>query len=140
MTEPWFLDGAAATPDEKYPNKYNPQTIGDYTAEATDAPGQPFAFGRDKLKLTREQGGIRANVKPGVNLNDIVTSGPDYKEGSGFTREFQTYLVDAKTKRALGYVAWSVNIEMKKGRPDVTVATPTWSGGKVDAAVWKPIQ
>jgi hypothetical protein len=140
VTDPWFADGVGNTPDPNHPNAYNPQTIGDFAAEATDGPADTFKFRRTDFTFAREPGGWRVSPKPDVNLKNKIPSQPDYPVGTSRTWEFQTYLVDGKTKKALGYAAWSFRVDRKPGGPEVAdVAPPAWKSG-ADPGVWKPIQ
>jgi hypothetical protein len=140
VTHPWFVDGLSGTPDPNHPNAYNPQTIGDFTAEATDGPADTFKFNRKDFTFAREPGGWRISVKPGLNLEKTIPAAPNYPVGTSRTWEYQTYLVDSKTNKALGYASWSFRVDRKPGGPEITnVAPPAWKDG-ADPGVWQPIK
>ena len=140
VAAPWFVDGRSKTPDPNHPNAYNPQSIGDFSADATDGPADTFRFHRDDFTFAREPGGWRLTPKQGINLEKMIPAAPNYPVGTSRTWKFQTYLVDGKTKKALGHAAWSFRVDRKPGGPEVTnVEPPAWKAG-ADPGVWKPIQ
>ncbi len=142
QTQAWGIDGPEES--EKYPKRYNGQTITKKSAEIQDSPGFEYGLPDDAFKITKLPNGDY-EVRPVGEITDAVKRDDPAryarlaKDKWRLETSIQTYLVGCKTKKPIGYIEWGSIVDQTEDGPKGSLVKPSWHEG-VDSNVWQNLE